>query len=525
MASIKNETTALNTGSSLIQNLMSPSAYPHPVAAVRLVETHISWVLLTGDYVYKIKKPVNFGFLDFSTLEQRRHYCHEELRLNRRLAEEWYLGVVKIAGSIEQPQIDGSGDTIEYAVKMRQFPTAMTLKDRTKSGAIGPAEIDRITDLLADFHANIAKTDAESPYGGSNNIKHWFDENYHHIRSRLKNSAQLRQLEAIEYWGEAEWQAKTGLMEQRKKDGFVRECHGDMHLGNMTFIDGNIILFDCIEFNPMLRWIDVISEVAFLMIDLLHFNLGTLAYRFLNRYLQQTGDYQGIRLLRYYLVYRALVLAKVSLLRSEQQHDDAMRAQNFTEYRIYADLAERFTETSRPILLITHGFSGSGKSHYASQLAERISAVQLRSDIERKRLYGFRAEQSSGSRMGGGIYSEDASRKTYERLACLAQTVFEAGFSVIVDATFLKIAQRKQFRQLAVCCGVPFRILDFQAGDQVLIQRILQRQHQDASEATIEVLQRQQQTAEPLRTEDQDDVIAIDSESDQAIAVLLSELA
>jgi aminoglycoside phosphotransferase family enzyme/predicted kinase len=506
----------------LILGLMSPTAYPHSVAGVRLIETHISWVLLTGEYAYKIKKPVDFGFLNFSTLEQRLHYCHEEVRLNRRLAADWYLEVVPITGSYEQPCIDGNGVAIEYAVKMRQFPTVMTLKDRVKAGNFGPSEIDRISDLLADFHAHVARASDDSPYGDSADIRHWFEENYDHLRPRLQDSDRIVQLQAIEDWGQAEWQSKAALMAQRKRSGFVRECHGDMHLGNMTQVDGEILLFDCIEFNPMLRWIDVISEAAFLIIDLLHFKLDILAFRFLNRYLQHTGDYQGVALLRYYLVYRALVLAKVSLLRAEQQHDSALREQNLAEYGVYADLAARFTQTPSPMLLITHGFSGSGKSHYASRLAEQLGAVQIRSDIERKRLHGFDAAQSTGSATNGGIYTQDATQLTYDRLASEAQTVLESGFSVIVDATFLKSAQREQFRQLAARHGVRFRILDFQATDHVLNQRILQRQHQDASEATIEVLRRQQQTAEPLSQEERAQAITVDSCSEQAMSLLLS---
>lgn len=522
MTSIKTEPAPPNPEPKLIQRLLSPLAYPHPAAGVRLIETHISWVLLTGEYAYKIKKPVNFGFLDFSTLEQRLHYCHEEVRLNRRLAADWYLEVVPITGSYKQPCIGGNGAAIEYAVKMRQFPTVMTLKDRVKAGNFGSREIDRISDLLADFHAHVARASGDSPYGNSTDIRHWFEENSVHLRPRLQEADQIGQLQRLEAWGQAEWQSKAGLMEQRKRAGFVRECHGDMHLGNMTQVDGEIVLFDCIEFNPMLRWIDVISEAAFLIIDLLHFKLDILAFRFLSRYLQHTGDYQGVALLRYYLVYRALVLAKVSLLRAEQQHDSALREQNLAEYGVYADLAERFTQTPSPMLLITHGFSGSGKSYYAGRLAEQIGAVQIRSDIERKRLYGFCADQNTGSTANGGIYTDEATHLTYDRLAFEAQTVLESGFSVIVDATFLKKEQREPFRQLAARRGVRFRILDFQAADHVLNQRILQRQHQDASEATIEVLHQQQQTAERLSQEERAYTITVDSCSDQAMALLLS---
>ncbi len=503
---------------------MSPEAYPHPVTAVRVIETHISWVLLTGDTAYKIKKPVNFGFLDFSTLAQRRHYCHEELRLNSRLAADWYLAVVPITGSEAHPCIGGHGEPIEYAVKMRQFPTGLTLKDQVKSGAVGGPEIDQVTSLLADFHARVEKAGMDTRFGSSADIKHWFDENFDHIRPRLTNAQQLQQLAMIERWGLTEWQQQAEAMERRRYQGYVRECHGDMHLGNMTLIDGKVVLFDCIEFNPQLRWIDVVSEAAFLIIDLLHFQLDALAWRFLNRYLQHTGDYQGMALLRYYLVYRALVLAKVALLRAGQQQHSAQRDQHHSEYRVYANLAERFTRTRRPTLYITHGFSGSGKSYFAGRLAEHLGALQIRSDIERKRLFGFRAEQSSRSPTDGGIYTDDASQKTYDHLAFQTKAVLDAGFSVIIDAAFLKCAQREQFRQLAEQSDVGYRILDVQASDQMLQQRIVQRQHQDASEATLAVLERQRHTAEPLNPDELTRTITVDSESETALEALLEAL-
>ena len=299
----------------MIKALSEANAYEHEITAVSIIETHISWVLLTGQYAYKIKKPVNFGFLDFSTLEKRRFFCHEELRLNRRLAADLYLDVVPITGTPDQPKMGGAGEAIEYAVKMIQFPAGYTLSERAESGQLGLDEIDQITDIVADFHETIEKAGEDSPYGSSECIKHWFVENFDHIRPLLVDDKHKQQLQGIQTWGNQEWNSKAGLMQLRKQQGYVRECHGDLHLSNMTLINGKVTLFDCIEFNPMLRWIDVISEVAFLFIDLLHFGYERFAYRLLNHYLQRTGDYQGMALLRYYLVYRALVCAKVSLLR------------------------------------------------------------------------------------------------------------------------------------------------------------------------------------------------------------------
>jgi aminoglycoside phosphotransferase family enzyme/predicted kinase len=499
-----------NTGLTLIKALSEASAYQHEVTAVSIVETHISWVLLTGKYAYKIKKPVNFGFLDFSTLEKRRFFCFEELRLNRRLAADLYLDVVPITGKPDQPQMDGAGEAFEYAVRMIQFPAGFTLSELAESGQLDADEIDQITGLIANFHEVIEKADDASPYGHSEGIKHWFDENFDHIRPLLVDDKQKQQLQAIQTWGDHEWNNKAPLMQLRRQQGSVRECHGDLHLSNMTLIDGKVTLFDCIEFNPMLRWIDVISEVAFLVIDLLHFGYESYAYRLLNHYLQRTGDYHGLALLRYYLVYRALVCAKVSLLRQAQQANDAEYNQSSLKYTEFAKLAEHFTKVGRALLIITHGYSGSGKSTIASQLAEKTGAVQIRSDIERKRLFGYQAQEHTGSGLDGGLYSQEAGRKTYLHLADCAKVAIEAGFSAIIDAAFLKTGQRDQFRKLAAECGVQFVIVDFQASAEELSRRLRLRKN-DASEATIDVLHHQLQSAQALSAEEQADAITINT--------------
>lgn len=515
--------TALDTGVALIKALSEASAYQHEVTAVKIVETHISWVLLTGKYAYKIKKPVNFGFLDFSTLEKRRFFCHEELRLNRRLAADLYLDVVPVTGSFNHPEMEGEGEVIEYAVKMIQFPAGFTLSELAESGRLDADEIDQITGTIANFHETVAKAGQTSPYGSRECIKHWFVENFDHIKPLLAEDKHKQQLQAIRTWGDHEWESKAGLMQLRKQEGYVRECHGDLHLSNMTLINGKVILFDCIEFNPKLRWIDVISEIAFLVIDLLHFGYESFAYRLLNQYLQHTGDYHGLALLRYYLVYRAMVCAKVSLLRHAQQPNDAGSNQTILKYTEFANQAEHFTKTGHALLIITHGYSGSGKSTFASQLAEKIGGVQLRSDIERKRLFGYQAQDQTGSSLDSGLYAQEASRKTYLYLAECAKVVIESGFSAIIDGTFLKTGQRELFRKLAAECGVQLLIVDFQASDEELSRRLRQRQN-DASEATIDVLRHQQQSEQPLSAEEQAYVITIDTESGNSLSILLDTI-
>ncbi|MDP1663771.1 MAG: AAA family ATPase [Methylobacter sp.] len=507
--------TALDSSLTLIKALSEAND-------CNIIETHISWVLLTGQYVYKIKKPVNFGFLDFSTLEKRSFCCIEELRLNRRLAADLYLEVVPITGTPEHPRIGGTTTAIEYAIKMTRFPSGQLLSEYAARGRLSTDAVDQLADIIADFHETIEQTDENSPYGDSAGINHWFVENFDHIRPLLIDDVQKQQLQRIQQWGDSEWRMQAGIMQLRRHQGYIRECHGDLHLGNMTLINGKVTLFDCIEFNPLLRWIDVISEVAFLFIDLLHFGYDRYAYRFLNRYLQYTGDYRGLTLLRYYLVYRALVRAKVSLLRMAQQPDDPVVAQKaHREYAAFADLAERFTKRRQNVLIITHGYSGSGKSTMAAQLAEKIGAFQIRSDIERKRLFGYRALMQTGSGIDNGLYTQEANLKTYQHLKELAKTVLDAGFPVIIDAAFLKTRQRDPFRQLAADCGVPFHILTFQASDQELCRRIKQRQN-DASEATVAVLHHQQQSAQPLSEHEQSAVIEINTENGNALENLLN---
>ncbi|MDD5214929.1 MAG: AAA family ATPase [Methylococcales bacterium] len=484
----------------LIQSLLKPDAYSHSVGAIELIETHISWVILTGQYAYKIKKPVCFDFLDFSTLEKRHFYCEEELRLNRRFAPQLYIQIVPITGTIASPQLNGSGEVIEYAVQMRQFPANQLLSELANHGRLEPEMIDQLADLTADFHSRANKDISNSCYGTATEIHHWFLSNFANIYQLVEDDKFQQQLIRLEKWGEQEVQTHKTLIQQRKQQGFIRECHGDLHLGNMAIFDNQVMPFDGIEFNPALRWIDMIDEIAFVVMDLEQRNLKPFAYRFLNRYLSQSGDYQGVSLLRYYLVYRALVRTKVAMLRW-QQHK---KPQDLDEAKNYTTLAENFSTPKSPLLLITHGYSGSGKSTFSAELAENFGMIHLRSDVERQRLFST------------NCYSAEHTLQTYQKLADLAAILLNAGFSVVVDATFLKFEQRALFQTLAVTQQVRFMILDFQAQEEELTRRIQQRQQSgnDVSEATLDVLQKQIKTAQPLTIREQNHVMPFKNMTD-----------
>jgi len=484
------------------------AALPQP-AEVR--ETHISWVLLADDHAWKIKKAVDFGFLDFSTLEKRRFYCDEEVRLNRRLAPQLYLDVVPICGNAASPLLDSSGEAIEFAVKMRRFPAAAQFDAMLARGTLEPAHIDALADKIASFHQTTAVAAPDSPFGTAEAVHQPAQQNFAQIRPHLDQPADLAQLESLQAWSASEFQRLAATFAQRKEQGCIRECHGDLHLANLALFEGEVVPFDCIEFNENLRWIDVISEIAFLTMDLHDRRRPGLAWRLLNAYLEHSGDYAGLAVLRYYLVYRALVRAKVASLSCTQE---TLAGAALAQCREYLALAASFVSSTRPFMLITHGLSGSGKTTLAGELAAPLGAIRIRSDIERKRLFGLAPTARSDSGVDSGLYTAEAHRLTYRKLAELAQTLVAAGYPVIVDAAFLQHAERETFRQLAENMESGFAILDLQAPPEILQQRIVQRQSigLDASEASVAVLHRQLAYDEPITANEKCRAIHVDAQ-------------
>lgn len=489
----------------LIRSLHAPGCYDHPIESVRLIETHISWVLLTGEFAYKIKKPLDLGFLDFSSLDKRLHACREEARLNRRLAPDIYIGVVPITGTSKVPRMNGSGDAFEYAVKMRQFPADATLDQLDAEGGLTVQHIESIAATLARFHMeSCAKADTHSRWGKPELVWKPVAQNFEQIAAHPYDPEEQALIERLRQWSKNEHTRLAPLMESRRRNGFVRECHGDLHLGNLAWVDGKLLVFDCIEFSPALTWIDIQSEIAFFYMDLLQRSHGEWAWLFLNLWLEQTGDYEGLALLRYYAVYRAMVRAKVAAIRIGQLHGNE-RETVVQEVRALLGLAMKLTDPMRVSLSITHGLSGSGKSTIARSLMQQPGAIRIRSDIERKRMAGLDALAKSSSGVGEKLYATDVTRQTYNRLAELAGSLLDCGWPVIVDATFLARWQRNLLRAVAKARAIEFRILDFPVPVETLKARILERARlgSDASEADLAVLQHQINTQEML---DQDEL-------------------
>ena len=507
---------ALARSSRLVAALRQPGPWPHPVQGpIGLVETHISWVLLTGPYAYKVHKPVNLGFVNFTTLEQRLHDCREELRLNRRLSPDLYLGLVavvegpaglRVLEASEEPgsaPLPGGALPREVALRMRQFPQEALLSEALARGAVDGRQIDALALDLARFHQRAAVAPANGPFGTPDAVLQPVRDNVSALRPRLPAHA-LPLLDAVQRWSERCFARIRPLLEQRLVAGRVRECHGDLHLTNLLLRNGRIQVFDCLEFSPALRWIDVISDLAFLVMDLEVRGAPVLANRLLNGWLAATGDYGGLGLWRWYSSYRAMVRAKVAALSGDSAAALA-----------YLSRARHAAQPEAARLLLCHGPSGSGKSHLSRRLAGLQGAIWLRSDVERKRRFGHQPGGPPDPTPSANLYAPRVSDVLFlEHLPRLAETVLMAGFSVIVDATFLRGAYRTAMAEVAGRCAVPLVILDLQVPLALLQQRIRRRRQAggDPSDADLAVLAKQLERQEPLTAAEQARSIAIGAE-------------
>ncbi|SCK58278.1 hypothetical protein VAR608DRAFT_6211 [Variovorax sp. HW608] len=453
----------------------------------RVIETHISWILLTPAHAYKLKKPVRLAFLDYATLRKRRHFCHEEVRVNRRTAPSLYLGVARITGNPSAPEIDGAGPVLDYAVHMRRFADGALFSERLAAGTLTARDVDELAAMLAAAHA-------AAPVR-----RHVTAEHTGHAPPLRRALAALEgvrpMLSAAESAGLQAWlEAGARKLEpewvSRRRSGHVRECHGDLHLDNIVDLDGAVAGFDAIEFDPALRWIDVAEDAAFPAMDFAARGRPDFAWRFLNAWLDATGEQQAAGVLRYALVYRALVRAQV----------EHLRAGRCAAATAYVRAALEWSHPALPRLVITHGLPGSGKTFQSQRLLEQHGAIRVRSDVERKRLFGLGALESSRAH-GLDIYSREATARTYEQLFALARTLLGAGFSVVIDAAFLRRAERDAAHELARRCGVRFQILACQAPDGVLRERLAARTS-DASEADAAVLRQLRAAAEPLAADE-----------------------
>ena len=477
-----------------LQGLLAPRAYPHAVQSVVLIETHISWVLLTGEWAYKIKRPVHYPFVDLRSVQHRNFLCQEELRLNKRFAPDVYVSVCPITQLDGEVRVAGSGRVIEHAVKMRQFPREEMLDRLLDSARVLSEELEEFGHDLARIHAGLPVCAADQDWWRPQTIRGQILENMDQCAAAAVVFNDADAVRALRPALEAALDRAEGVMSERGRTGRIRECHGDLHCANIVRRGSRLLAFDCLEFDPAFRWMDVAQEVATLLADLHARARPALAAAFLGGYLAQAGDYQACRLLNLYQVHRALVRAKVMALNATNVvQDPGEQAALRRQYQHYAQCAKRCLSLGRPSLILMHGLSGSGKSWLAQRLAPSLSAATLCSDLERRRRAGSEDRYSAGARA-----------QVYQHLANCAMDTLAGGFTTIIDATFGSRAQRAQFQALASKLAVPICLVHCQAPTQVLRARIDERikRHNDCSEADLKVLEWQERQAEPLTPEE-----------------------
>jgi len=478
----------------LIERLLDPAAYSHPTSGIRLVETHISWVILTGPFAYKLKKPVSFGFVDYSSLELRRRSCDREVRVSGRFAPELYLATVPITGSTDAPRVGGDGEPIEWAVKLVQFDEDDRLDARFQAGRLSVPDCRALGEAIAAVEDRLPVARLGDPWGTTDSVLAAAAVNLTAIRTQLPEAA--NRADRLEEWLQSRLRATSPMLAVRQAAGRVRECHGDRHLANIVLHDGRMTPFDAIEFSDNLRWIDVANDVAFLTMDLKSRGRSDLAAEVLSSWVEAADDHQSLAVMPVYEAYRAVVRASIAAIRAVQG-DAASRAEAFR----YLDLAERLAVRQRPVMVAFSGASGCGKSSVAAELVGPLGAVRVRSDIERKRLAGMRpTERPADEAATAAVYSEAVTRQVYERLAALAGTVLDAGCSVVVDAACTKRWQRDLLAGAAGDRGASIIWVAFDLPVRELVARVTRRQARgdDPSDASAEIVMRQVADFEPL---------------------------
>jgi aminoglycoside phosphotransferase family enzyme/predicted kinase len=496
----------------LIQQMLQPEFYPHAVTEpIQLIQTHISYVLLTGDYAYKLKKPANFGFLDFSTLEKRQYFCQEELRLNQRGAGELYLAVVPITLVGEQYHLAGAGEAVEYALKMRQFPQKSLLSELFAQGKLNEPEIEELGQVVAQYHANAETNDYIRSFGAVSQVRAAFDENYQQTQKYIGGPQTQAQFDETKKYTDTFFAERPELFASRAENNFIRECHGDLHLRNIALWHNKIMLFDCIEFNEPFRFVDVMHDVAFALMDLEARQRKDLGNVFLNAYVEQTGDWEGLQVLPLYLSRQAYVRAKVtSFLLDDPSVPTAVKEEAEKTAADYYQQAWGYTQPKPGRLILMSGLSGSGKSTTAKYLARHLGAVHIRSDAVRKHLGGIPLWERGGE----DLYTPQMTEKTYGRLLALGVILANQGWQVILDAKY----DRQHLRQEAIAQAekyqLPLQILHCTAPLEVLQERLLNRIG-DIADATADLLVSQLNQAEPFTDKEKPYIKILDTTQPQ----------
>lgn len=473
----------------VIQALLRRDAYPHPTGKIKLIQTHVSYVLLAGDFVYKIKKPLDLGFLDYSTLGKRRYYCRQEVVLNSRLCSDTYLCVVAIRESEDGTHVGGKGRIVEYAVKMRRLPEERMMHRMLEAGKVTPNIIRRVADRVAEFHSRAETSKKIAEYGGWA-IKYAWDENIEQWQPYIGETITAEQDRILTAFGEAFFARKADLLERRIKERRIRDGHSDLR-SDAVCIENGICIMDCVEFNRRIRWVDVTRDAGFLAMDLDYRGHPKLAEAFVRRYVKTSGDEGVNELIDFYKAYNACVRGKVDSFRlSQPEVPQSEKREARSAARRYFDLASRYAESLRPaMLVITCGLPATGKSTIAREVAEATGMSYHSSDVVRKDVAGIGKREHRYEKYGRGVYSDRLREQVYEALLERARADLEAGKSVVLDASYIRRAHRKAAATLARETGAQFAVLHTTADEDVVRSRLQRRTEEgsDPSDARWEI--------------------------------------
>ncbi|MBT1071804.1 AAA family ATPase [Pelotalea chapellei] len=487
---------------SILKSLLKSEAYPEPTNKVELVQTHVSWIFLTETHAYKIKKPVDFGFLNFSTIDRRRFYCNEEVKYNRRLCPDIYEGVVELRKTPDGAAFYGEGPVLDYAVKMKRLPAARMLDQLVIKKEITSDEMKEVARLIAEFHRNAPTSSTIAEYGSLDRIMFNWQENFEQAMPFENTTLPAVEREYIRTWVNNFVTENAAHLNERVQNGFIRECDGDIHLENICLHNDKVCIFDCIEFNERFRCCDTAADVAFLLMDLDFHGRHDLAETVVNTYMEISDDRGILLLIDFYKIYRAFVRGKVeSFILNDPSIDQVDRKKVLARAIGYFRLARGYIQRRKlqQTLFITCGLMGSGKSTLAAQLSLELGLPLISSDIVRKKLAGLDPETPVPVSYGEGIYSHEKNKDTYKELIKLAEAELAAGRSVIIDAAFIRKQNRTQCLSCASQYAAAFVILHLSCNDTENRRRLAERstESRSVSDGRFELLALQQQEFEP----------------------------
>ena len=499
----------------VIQALGNSSAYPERPHNIQHLQTHISHLFLTEDHVYKVKKPVDFGFLDFTTLDLRRTFCYEELRLNQRISPDVYLEVVEVCRTLDgRVLVGGPGVVLEYAVKMRRLPAERSMDRLLEANQVTEDMVRDLACIIALFHLNAESSPEIGAFGSLEAVRDPVEENFRQTEKYVSRTISAFKYQRLQQYSREFLQAQSALLERRVAQGRIRDCHGDLHCAQVFFTERGVRIIDCIEFTKRFRYSDVVSDMAFMAMDLDQFGRHDLSRVFVETWLDVTKDSDALKLLDFYKVYRAYVRGKVEGFRLDDPHisqEDKQAASK--RARSYFDLAYFYIQRSAPKLVLCGGLVGTGKSTIARYVAADAGMAVVSSDVVRKRLAGVPATERHFEAFGTGFYAPEFSQRTYGELLRLARQYLEEGHSVVLDASFGRRSEREVAAALARETGAEFWAVECVSTEQDIKNRLERRVRRGGgvSDGRWEIYQRQKPAFEPLSEVAEDHHVVADT--------------